>query len=89
LVRLEFYKQRQQQLQFSCWRELPWWREEINGITGYWSRTAVEFTVSQQFLRLRHGNSSGTQRKGNVSRWKLFPEDWWIQPTDKIQCVLQ
>jgi hypothetical protein len=33
--------------------------------------------VSQEFLWLRHWDSSGTQRKGNVHRWKPLPNDWW------------
>jgi hypothetical protein len=36
----------------------------------------VEFTVSEEWLWLRHGNSSGTQKKGNVYPWKPVPEDW-------------
>jgi hypothetical protein len=35
----------------------------IIGILDYW-RIEVEFTVSQEILRLKHGDSSGTQWKG-------------------------
>jgi hypothetical protein len=41
------------------------------------ARHPVEFTVSQELLWLRHGDSSWTQRKGNVRRWKPLPEAWW------------
>jgi hypothetical protein len=42
----------------------------------YRSQVTVEFTESQELLWLRHGDSSGTQRKGNASRWKPVPENW-------------
>jgi hypothetical protein len=47
----------------------------IMGLLDYW-RFGVEFTVSQQLLWLRHGDSSETQREGNVRHWKQLPEDW-------------
>jgi hypothetical protein len=44
------------------------------GLLEVWSGLPDEFTVSLQLLRLRHGDSSGTLRKGNVCRWKPLPE---------------
>jgi hypothetical protein len=37
---------------------------------------AVEL-VSWELLWLRHGDSSITQRKENICRQKMLPEDWW------------
>jgi hypothetical protein len=45
-------------------------------INGNSNRVADESTVSIKLLWLRHGNSSGTQGKGNENRWKPVPEDW-------------
>jgi hypothetical protein len=42
-----------------------------------WSLVPFQFTVSQELLWLRNENSSETQRKGNVRRWKSESEDWW------------
>jgi hypothetical protein len=42
-----------------------------------WSWFAVVFTVRQQLLLMCHGDSSGTQRTGNVRRWKPLSENWW------------
>jgi hypothetical protein len=36
-----------------------------------------EFTVSEELLWLRHGDSSRTQSNGNVCRWKPVPEGFW------------
>jgi hypothetical protein len=42
-----------------------------------------------QLLYLRHGDSSGSCRKGNVRRWKPLPEDFWIHSRPrKFKCVL-
>jgi hypothetical protein len=37
----------------------------------------TEFTVSEEFVRLRNGDSSATQEKEKVRHWKPLPEDWW------------
>jgi hypothetical protein len=47
----------------------------IIGLFDYW-RFGVEFTVSQEFLSLRHRDSMGTQRKENDCSWKPLPEGW-------------
>jgi hypothetical protein len=64
--------------QFSYWIESSSYDDyRIIGILEIWSWFIVEFTVRQELLWLRHGHSSGTQRKGNVHHWKLLPECWW------------
>jgi hypothetical protein len=41
-----------------------------------WSSFPVELPVSQELLRVRYEDSSGTLRKGNVHHSKPTPEDW-------------
>jgi hypothetical protein len=48
----------------------------------------VNKLVSQELLWLRHGNSSGTQRKENGRRWKPVPEDWWRDNRDSLCAVV-
>jgi hypothetical protein len=36
----------------------------------------VKVVVVEELLWLRHGDSSGTQSKGNVHHSKLLLEDW-------------
>jgi hypothetical protein len=58
-------------------------QETLTHQTEQWQVEAVledevsECTMSQDFLWLWRGDSSGTQRKGNVRHWKPVPDDWW------------
>jgi hypothetical protein len=47
------------------------------GLLEIWIWATVEFAMNQELLWMKHGDSSGTQRKGNVRRWKPLPEDHW------------
>jgi hypothetical protein len=43
----------------------------------YCSRVQAQFTVSQELVWLRYGDTSATQRTGKVRRWKPLTEGWW------------
>jgi hypothetical protein len=44
-------------------------------IDSYLEKAAVEELVSQELLALRHGDSSGTQRKEYICHLKPLPEE--------------
>jgi hypothetical protein len=76
-----------EQLQFSIkdFRKRP----QIIGLLEI--TTGVELQLSshwdKELLWLWHGDSSGTQRKGNVRRRKPLPENWWRKRADREDSV--